>query len=72
MSASRLHSTVVGLSFKNPIVLAAGTAGYGEELAGAMDLDAVGGFVTKAVSLEPSVLPPILMSSGAIMCGSPR
>lgn len=53
MSHSRLASTVLGLSFKNPIVLAAGTAGYGEELAGVMDLDAVGGFVTKAVSLEP-------------------
>lgn len=53
MSTSRLNSTVVGLSFKNPIVLAAGTAGYGEELSGVMDLDAVGGFVTKAVSLEP-------------------
>jgi dihydroorotate dehydrogenase (NAD+) catalytic subunit len=53
VSHSRLASTVLGLSFKNPIVLAAGTAGYGEELAGVMDLDAVGGFVTKAVSLEP-------------------
>jgi dihydroorotate dehydrogenase (NAD+) catalytic subunit len=34
-------------------MLAAGTAGYGEELAGVMALDQLGGFVTKAVSLEP-------------------
>ncbi len=47
-----LISVVSNLEFKNPIVLASGTAGYGEELAGVMDLAAVGGFVTKAVSVE--------------------
>jgi dihydroorotate dehydrogenase (NAD+) catalytic subunit len=34
-------------------VLASGTAGYGEELVGVMDLAGVGGFVTKAVSVDP-------------------
>jgi dihydroorotate dehydrogenase (NAD+) catalytic subunit len=48
-----LRSVVSNLVFKNPIVLAAGTAGYGEELAGVMPLELLGGFVTKAVSLEP-------------------
>ena len=48
-----LRSVVSNLIFQNPIVLAAGTAGYGEELAGVMRLDALGGFVTKAVSLAP-------------------
>lgn len=48
-----LRSVVLDLEFKNPIVLAAGTAGYGEELAGVMRLDRLGGFVTKAVSLDP-------------------
>lgn len=42
-----------GTSFSNPILLAAGTAGYGRELAGIVDLEALGGIVTKAVSLEP-------------------
>ncbi|HEY4131750.1 MAG TPA: dihydroorotate dehydrogenase [Gemmatimonadaceae bacterium] len=51
--ASPLRSVVSNLEFQNPIVLAAGTAGYGEELTGVMRLDALGGFVTKAVSLEP-------------------
>lgn len=50
---SPLRSVVCGLAFQNPIVLAAGTAGYGEELSGVMRLDRLGGFVTKAVSLEP-------------------
>ena len=49
----RLRSVVSNIIFQNPIVLAAGTAGYGEELSGVMRLDALGGFVTKAVSLEP-------------------
>jgi dihydroorotate dehydrogenase (NAD+) catalytic subunit len=51
--SGRLGVTVSGLAFDNPIVLAAGTAGYGEELRGVIDLDAIGGFVTKAVSAEP-------------------
>lgn len=43
----------VGLSFQNPIVLAAGTAAYGRELADVVRLDALGGFVTKAISPQP-------------------
>ena len=50
---SALRSVVGGLTFQNPIVLAAGTAGYGEELTGVMDLEVLGGLVTKAVSLAP-------------------
>jgi dihydroorotate dehydrogenase (NAD+) catalytic subunit len=41
------------LSFRNPIILPSGTAGYGHELEGVIDLDRVGGFVTKAVSVQP-------------------
>ena len=41
---------VAGLEFQNPIVLAAGTAAYGRELAEVVDLRALGGLVTKAVS----------------------
>jgi dihydroorotate dehydrogenase (NAD+) catalytic subunit len=44
---------VASLNFRNPLLLAAGTAGYGIELDDVMDLDAIGGLVTKAVSLEP-------------------
>jgi len=49
----RLAVVVAGLHFRNPLLLAAGTAGYGRELAGVARLTAVGGIVTKAVSTEP-------------------
>ena len=42
-----------GIHFQNPILLAAGTAGYGREVAGVINLDRLGGLVTKAVSVEP-------------------
>jgi dihydroorotate dehydrogenase (NAD+) catalytic subunit len=50
---SALAVQVAGLDFQNPIVLAAGTAGYGRELAEVVDLRALGGLVTKAVSPLP-------------------
>lgn len=49
MTAVRLF----GVTFQNPILLAAGTAGFGREVAGVTDLDALGGIVTKAVTPEP-------------------
>jgi dihydroorotate dehydrogenase (NAD+) catalytic subunit len=42
-----------GVSFQNPVLLASGTAGFGHEVAGVIDLDALGGLVTKAVTPEP-------------------
>ena len=53
VASPRLTISVAGLSFQNPIVLAAGTAAYGRELADVVTLDALGGIVTKAVSLAP-------------------
>ena len=50
---SALAVQVAGLAFQNPIVLAAGTAAYGRELAEIVDLRALGGIVTKAVSPQP-------------------
>lgn len=51
--AHPLVRTVLGIPFQNPVLLAAGTAGFGREVAGVIDLDALGGLVTKAVSREP-------------------
>jgi dihydroorotate dehydrogenase (NAD+) catalytic subunit len=48
-----LRTRVAGLEFQNPVVLAAGTAAYGRELAGVVDLALLGGLVTKAVSPLP-------------------
>jgi len=44
---------VAGIAFQNPVLLASGTAGFGRELDGMVDLEALGGLVTKAVSLQP-------------------
>ena len=52
-TTSALAVSILGLKFQNPIVLAAGTAAYGRELADVVDLGALGGIVTKAVSQEP-------------------
>jgi dihydroorotate dehydrogenase (NAD+) catalytic subunit len=48
-----LEVRVLGTRFRNPVLLAAGTAGFGRELDGVMDLARLGGLVTKAVSPEP-------------------
>lgn len=56
MTEARVHPlarTVAGIAFQNPVLLASGTAGFGRELDGVIDLDSLGGLVTKAVSLEP-------------------
>jgi len=53
MSAALLGVEAAGLAFQNPILLAAGTAAYGRELADVMPIEELGGFVTKAVSPEP-------------------
>jgi len=48
-----LSRELFGRQFQNPILLAAGTAGFGQELDGVLELDRLGGVVTKAVSREP-------------------
>lgn len=48
-----LAVTFAGVDWQNPVVLASGTCGYGHELAEVCDLDALGGLVTKAVSVVP-------------------
>jgi dihydroorotate dehydrogenase (NAD+) catalytic subunit len=50
--SGRLAVDFCGIAFQNPVLLAAGTAAYGEELDEVMRLDRLGGIITKAVSLE--------------------
>lgn len=50
---NRLAISFAGTEFQNPVLLAAGTAAFGRAVAGVVDLDALGGIVTKAVSLAP-------------------
>ncbi len=53
MVSAAAQISVFGTQFQNPILLAAGTAGFGREVAGVIDLDRLGGIVTKSVSPEP-------------------
>lgn len=48
-----LAQTLFGAVFQNPVLLASGTCGHGREFDGILDLDALGGLVTKAVTPEP-------------------
>lgn len=41
------------LTLKNPVTVASGTAGYGEELSGFIDLARLGAIFTKGLSLKP-------------------
>ena len=47
-------SVAIGtLRLANPVMTASGTAGHGKELAGIIDIERLGAFVVKGVSLEP-------------------
>ena len=44
---------IAGVRFKNPILTASGTCGYGEELADVFTLNILGGIVTKSITIHP-------------------
>jgi dihydroorotate dehydrogenase (NAD+) catalytic subunit len=48
-----LRQTLFGVEFQNPVLLASGTCGYGDEMDGFVDIDELGGIVTKAITVEP-------------------
>ncbi len=47
-----LSQQLFGLQFRNPVLAASGTFGYGDEFADFYDVSRLGGFVTKAVTPE--------------------
>lgn len=50
---NRLEVKIGDLTFKNPILLASGTIGFGEEISKFYDLSILGGIVTKSITLKP-------------------
>jgi dihydroorotate dehydrogenase (NAD+) catalytic subunit len=48
-----LSVNIGALRLRNPIIAASGTFGYGLEFAHLIDLNAIGGFITKGLSLNP-------------------
>lgn len=53
MSKVDLSVKVGSLKLRNPIMLASGTVGYGNEIAEFVDLNKIGAIVTKSLSLKP-------------------
>ena len=50
---ARMQMTVCGIAFRNPILAASGTFGYGIEFEKQLDLNALGGIVVKGLSRTP-------------------
>jgi dihydroorotate dehydrogenase (NAD+) catalytic subunit len=48
-----LSLSIAGVRFKNPVIAASGTFGYGREYAGLLDISALGGICTKGLTLRP-------------------
>jgi dihydroorotate dehydrogenase (NAD+) catalytic subunit len=67
-----LSVSFAGIDFKNPVLAAAGTFGYGIESDDIVSLERLGGFVTKGLSLEPMAgnPPPRLFETAAGMLNS--
>jgi len=51
--SNRLSIKIAGIEFSNPVLVASGTFGYGEEYQSLIDLSKLGGIVTKSITLEP-------------------
>jgi len=67
-----LNVSFAGITFKNPVIAASGTFGYGVEFEDIVSLEKLGGFVTKGLSLEPLAgnPPPRLFETAAGMLNS--
>lgn len=53
MSNVDLSVAIGSLKLRNPIMLASGTVGYGNEMSEFVDLNSIGAIVTKSLSLKP-------------------
>lgn len=49
----RLTVNLAGVTFKNPVMPASGTAAYGQQMAQQLELSALGGLVIKSTTAEP-------------------
>ena len=50
---TRMQVTIGSLVLKNPVLVASGTFGYGDECCDLVDVNRLGGIVTKSLSLNP-------------------
>ena len=52
-AAPRLSVEIAGVKFRNPVIAASGTFGYGSEYEGLLDIAALGGICTKGLTARP-------------------
>jgi len=52
-SGKQLKVDIAGIKFKNPVIAASGTFGFGREFEQFIDLNMLGGICTKGITLEP-------------------
>ena len=56
----KLETTVAGVKFKNPVIVASGTFGFGREYNKFYDVSLLGGIVSKGITLKPRLgNPPV-------------
>lgn len=67
-----LTTTLGRVTLKNPVMVASGTFGYGEEYAKYLDINKLGGIVTKTITVEPRPgnAPPRLTETAAGLLNS--
>ena len=53
MSDERLHTSLLGIEMRTPVLAASGTFGFGEEFADFVDLARLGGVMVKGTTLRP-------------------
>lgn len=66
----RMEVEVAGLKFRNPVMPASGTFGYGEEYSPYLELNQLGAIVTKGLSLKPKAgnpTPRIAETTGGML-----
>lgn len=65
-----LSVEIAGVKLRNPVLTASGTFGYGEEFADYVDLESLGGFITKGLSINPKAgnnTPRIVETCGGML-----
>ena len=67
---ANLSVNICGVQFKNPVISASGTYGFGREFHELYDIGTIGGVSTKGLTLEPRLgnpVPRIAESRGVIL-----
>ncbi|HPX60321.1 MAG TPA: dihydroorotate dehydrogenase [Deltaproteobacteria bacterium] len=70
MTAPDMSVNIAGIKLRNPVMTASGTFGYGEEFSEYVDLEKIGAYVTKGLSLKPKAgnpTPRIVETPGGML-----